>query len=225
MNEAMLAFITKLDNSGSVNELSNKDCKSLIDVVKQLGRLGILMEPETADPSNKQAVPDGAGSMTHLAIFVTTKCNLRCAYCYARGGDTEKTISRDIWRPTIDHFFSTLSADADQGRANRKSVNLSIHGGGEATVEFATLKEIVAEFRGRAHAAGLESSVGMGTNGTYSDSVSQWIIKNNISVNISLDGPRNIQNLLRPFRSGQPSYDVVIRNLQSLVNAGRCVSV
>jgi uncharacterized protein len=40
-----------------------------------------------------------------------------------------------------------------------------------------------------------------------------------------LDGPRDIQNFLRPFRSGRPSYDVVIRNLQSLVKAGRRVSV
>jgi uncharacterized protein len=44
-------------------------------------------------------------------------------------------------------------------------------------------------------------------------------------VNISLDGPREIQNHLRPFRSGQGSYDVVVRNLQALVKASRRVSV
>jgi uncharacterized protein len=225
MNEAMLAFVTKPDNANSFDELSDNDHKGLSDVAEQLHRLGILIAPESADKNDRCGMPERSGSMIHLAIFVTTKCNLRCAYCYARGGDSEKTISRDIWRPAMDHFFSTLNTDTDQGRSNRKSVKLAIHGGGEATVEFATLKEIVAEFCGRASAAGLRPSVGMGTNGTYDDSVQRWIIKNNISVNISLDGPRNIQNRLRPFRSGQPSYDVVVRNLQALVQTGRRVSV
>ena len=100
-------------------------------------------------------------------------------------------------------------------------MNLTIHGGGEPTVEFAALQEIVAEFRGRAQAAKLQPSVVLGTNGTYGDSVHQWILENNISVSISLDGPHDIQNRLRPFRSGQPSYDVVVRNLHGLVKAGR----
>jgi len=225
MNEAMLAFITQPDNAGFLEKLSNQDRKGLAAVTGQLRKLGILMEPETANQSDRRTVPDSSASMTHLAIFVTTKCNLWCAYCYANGGDAGKTISRDLWRPALDHFFSTLNSVAAPGRAARKSVNLAIHGGGEATVEFATLKDIVTEFCGRARAAGLQPSVGMGTNGTYGKSVHRWIVKNNISVNISLDGPRDTQNRQRPFRSGQPSYDVVVRNLQSLVQAGRRVSV
>jgi uncharacterized protein len=225
MNEAMLAFVTKPDDANSFDELSDNDRKGLTDVAEQLHRVGILIAPESADKNDRCGIPDRSGSMTHLAIFVTTKCNLRCAYCYARGGDSEKTINRDIWRPAMDHFFSTLSSDFAGERSNRKIVNLAIHGGGEATVEFATLKDIVAEFCERARAAGLQPSVGMGTNGTYDDSVHRWIIENNISVNISLDGPRDIQNRLRPFRSGQPSYDIVVRNLQALVKTNKRVSV
>lgn len=225
MNEAMLAFITKPDDASSFDELSDNDRKGLTDVAGQLQRVGILIAPESADKSERCGMPDRSGSMTHLAIFVTTKCNLRCAYCYARGGDSEKTISRDIWRPAMDHFFSTLSSGVGGGRANGRPVSLAIHGGGEATVEFATLKVIVADFCGRARAAGLQPAIGMATNGTYADSVHRWIIENNIRVNISLDGPRDIQNRLRPFRSGQPTYDVVVRNLQALVQAGRRASV
>lgn len=225
MNEAMLPFITEPSNAGSLGGLRHNDHKELTGIITQLRRLGVLLEPETAAKSEKAAVPDCSAAMTHLAIFVTTKCNLRCAYCYAQGGDTERTISKDTWRPVMDHFFSSLNAGGPQGKANRKSVNLAIHGGGEATVAFVSLKDIVREFHGRARAAGLQPSVGMDTNGTYHNSVHRWIIENHIGVNISLDGPRSIQNRLRPFRSGQPSYDVVVRNLQALVKAGRRVSV
>lgn len=225
MNEAMLTLVKEPVNANSFDELSDIDCKGFSAVAEQLHRLGILITPGSADKIDRCSIQNRSGSMTHLAIFVTTKCNLRCVYCYAGGGDSERTISRDIWCPAMDYFFSALSSSFAEGRVKRKSVSLSIHGGGEATVEFPILKEIVTEFFSRARAAGLEPSVSIGTNGTYSDAVFQWIIENNISVNISLDGPRQIQNYLRPFRSGLPSYDVVIRNLQSLVKAGRRVSV
>lgn len=225
MNEAMLAFVTKPGNANSFDELSDDDRKGLSDVAEQLHRVGILIAPESADKSDRCSESEGSSSVTHLTIFVTTKCNLRCAYCYARGGDSEKTISGDIWRPAMDYYFSTLICGDTQNRANRKSVDLSIHGGGEPTIEFDILKNIVADFYERARIAGLQPSVGMGTNGTYGNAVHQWIVENNISVNVSLDGPRDIQNRLRPFRSGQRSYDVVVHNLQGLVKAGRYVSI
>jgi uncharacterized protein len=65
----------------------------------------------------------------------------------------------------------------------------------------------------------------MGSNGTYGEEVHRWVIDHKIGVNISLDGPPQAQNLLRPFQGGQPSYDVVERNLKALVAAGRRVSV
>ena len=225
MNDTMLAFIAKPDDTGFLEKLSERDRNGLADVAQRLCKLGILIEPEIANKEDRKTVPRGSASTNHLAIFVTTKCNLRCAYCYANGGDSGKTISRDISRLAMDHFFSTLRSGAAQGGTARKNVNLSIHGGGEATVEFAVLKEIVAEFFARTQAAGLNRSVQMGTNGTYNDSVHQWIMKNDIYVNISLDGPRDVQNHLRPFRSGQPSYNVVVRNLKALVEAGRHVYV
>lgn len=225
MNESMLAFITQPDNPRLLEKLSSRDRKGLAEVAGQLRKLGILIKPGTANLNDRLTASESPAAMTHLAIFVTTKCNLRCAYCYANGGDSGKTISRDIWLLAMDHFFSTLNSSAAQNSAKLKSVNLSIHGGGEATVEFVVLKEIVAEFCARARAAGLKPSVRMGTNGTYPDSVRQWIMENDIHVNISLDGPRDIQNRLRPFRSGQPSYDAVVRNLKALVKAGRHVYV
>jgi uncharacterized protein len=225
MNEAMRAFVSTPNGANSLGGLSDTERNELMNVADHLRELGILIELADAGESDRRIDPTGSVSMTRLVIFVTAKCNLRCTYCYAHGGDSGKTISRDIWCLAMDHFFSTLNFGTVQRTAKHKSVNLTIHGGGEPTVEFATLKEIVAEFCGRARAVGLQPSVVMGTNGTYDDSVHQWIVENNITVSISLDGPRDIQNRQRPFRSGEPSYDVVVHNLQGMVKAGRRVSV
>lgn len=223
MNESMSALVTNPHGISSCDELVEENSNSVGDVIKQLHRLGILIEEgKTCRPDS---MPKTLGLMTHLTIFVTTRCNLRCAYCYARGGDTQKTIGKETWRIAMDYFFAALDSELAKRDVGLKNVTLTIHGGGEPTLEFDILKEIVAEFCDRARALGLRPNVGMGTNGTYGDAVHQWIVDNNITVNISLDGPRDIQNHLRPFRSGQPSYDVVEHNLKRLVETGRPVSV
>lgn len=213
MNEAMLAMLQQPE--GSVRESQTCD---------QMRKLGILVEPRPDGQAKPHPVPAVKPPAHQLAIFVTSKCNLRCAYCYANGGDAGKTISREIWLAAMNHFFSALAADA-QSKHSPKSVSLSIHGGGEATLEFDLLREIVAEFNARAHFAGLRTAIRIGSNGTYGEAVRQWILANSIHVNISLDGPRSVQDRLRPFRSGLPSYDAVVRNLTVLVRAGRQVWV
>jgi uncharacterized protein len=223
MNEAMLQFITRPDDS--LDELSDEERLGLTHLTKHLHRLGILIEPGAVNTTKTSALPDAPGATTTLGIFVTTKCNLRCAYCYAEGGDTKRTISRDTWLLAMNNFFSNLRSSAAEGKAGGKYVRLELHGGGEVTVEFAILKDIVAEFYARAHGAGMKASAGVSTNGTYKDSVHRWIVENSIGVSISLDGPRDVHNFLRPFRGGRPSYDVVVRNIQRLIQSGRYVPV
>ena len=146
MNEAMLAFVTKPANANSFDKLSNKNRKGLKNVVDQLHRLGILIEPDFAGKNESYSNSEGPPLMTELTIFVTTKCNLRCAYCYAHGGDSGKTISRDVWRLAMDYFFSSENLNTIHRSTNNNNVNLTLHGGGEPTVEFAVVKEIVADF-------------------------------------------------------------------------------
>lgn len=225
MKEPMLASLIHHDSANSSNTLSDKESGELSDIRQKLLKAGILVLPGFADESDKNSNSPRSDVTTNLTLFVTTKCNLRCSYCYANGGDSDKTIRKDIWQTAMNHFFSSLRTGMADGKVHSKSIRLAIHGGGEPTTEFATVKEIVTEFRERAKVLGLQSSVSMGTNGTYNDFVHRWILENDIHVNISLDGPRDIQNSLRPFRSGLPSYDTVVHNLQGLVKAGRHVSV
>jgi uncharacterized protein len=225
MNEAMMTFIAQPDKASLLAGMPDKARKELMRVTDSLRERGILMDPIEAGEGAERRQPEDSASLTRLVIFVTTKCNLRCSYCYAHGGDSAKTISGEIWRLAMDHFFTSLHPSPVRGAASRKTVNLTLHGGGEPTVEFSILKEIVAEFRARAHAMGLQPSIAMGSNGTYGSAVHNWILENDVNVSISLDGPRAIHNRQRPLRSGGPSYDVVAHNLEGLVKAGRSVAI
>ena len=223
MNDAMLDLIMKPDTEDAIRGLAEDDRQEWMVVDKQLHQMGILIAPHSTPDKDGRTKGKGAGSTTHFAIFVTSKCNLRCTYCYAEGGDSAKTIDRDTWRIAMDHFFSTQTPDVSAQDGSRRKLKLAIHGGGEPTVEFDVLKEIVDDFSRRVRAIGFEPSVGMGSNGTYGAEVHRWIIENNIGLSISFDGPSH--NRQRPFRGGQPSYDVVVSNLKKLVKEGRSVSV
>lgn len=223
MNKKMLSFLSKPGVENAFAGSSVKTRKDLAGIIEHLCSSGILIEKDT-EKGNTFIESGKSFSMPHLTIFVTTKCNLRCVYCYANGGDSGVTITRDIWMPAMEYFFSILEKKIASGQV-RENAGLSIHGGGEPTLEFQVLKEIVAVFRAKCTEMGLQPVIGMGTNGTYSKSVHKWIIENNINVNISLDGPPDVHNRLRPFRSGKPSFERVVENLKELVMTGRHVAV
>jgi uncharacterized protein len=225
MNESAYALVTNPENQASLSALSGEKRKDLAAAVTHLRKLGILATSEEMDRNGTAPFPEDSATMTRLIIFLTNKCNLRCLYCYARGGDSEISIKEDVWRPAMDYFFATLKTAKNYEAVKKGGVDLNIHGGGEPTVEFSLMKEIIGEFYKRSREEGLHATVVIGTNGTYDKAVFQWIVKNNINVNISLDGPRDIHNRLRPLRSGQPSYDRIIRNLKALVKSGRRVSI
>jgi len=55
------------------------------------------------------------------------------------------------------------------------------------------------------------------TNGTILNSdIMEFIKQHNVTIMISLDGPKRIHDRLRRFRDGRGSYDVIIRNISKL---------
>ena len=57
------------------------------------------------------------------------------------------------------------------------------------------------------------------TNGTlFTQKIIDYFIKNDISILISLDGPKNINDRYRKFRNGRGSFDLIIENINKIKN-------
>ncbi len=225
MSEEMLGVLEQLQNSSDFLADFNLVSEGMTNVVAHLRKYGILIDPEDVRMKEWPGKSLRKASMNRLVIFVTTNCNLRCIYCYAHGGENHKTIGSNVWKLAMKHFFETFDDDRKRKDGVNTKVSLTLHGGGEATLEFAMLKEIVADFLAQAKTLGLNPSITIGTNGTYSDTVHDWIVINNIQVTISLDGKREIQNYQRPFYLGTQSFDIVTDNLRALVAVGSSVAI
>lgn len=140
------------------------------------------------------------------SFFLTTRCNLRCTYCYnreKRSQFVEQDLPLDIARAGIDYYF-----------ANSTSRHIRFYGPGEPTQAFPLMKEIVTYAR---QIATSSLTVELQTNGCFGNDVRAWILDNLNIVWISFDGEPDIQNHNRPCANGKPSAPIIERNVMWLI--------
>lgn len=143
------------------------------------------------------------GKKKQLTVFVTARCNLRCRYCYPEG-DKEKpqTIDIDFVKCGIRDFFF-----------QQDSRMIRLFGVGEPTTEF----ELLQTTRDYAYElAGDDLSVELQTNGVFSHEVAEWIAGNVDVVWISIDGPPEINDKLRPAPEGKGLTYQILENIDYL---------
>lgn len=144
-----------------------------------------------------------------ISIFVTTKCNLNCDYCFTNKNQNEhkgQTISLDFVKKGIDDYFK-----------EKYMRHVRFFGAGEPTVEFDLLKEIhkYAIERG-----GEAVTFEIQTNGAFSDYIANWLKKNINIIWISCDGTPEIQDIHRPFlnpNEGRKTSEVIEKNIRILL--------
>jgi uncharacterized protein len=152
------------------------------------------------------AAPRGT-SIVNMALFVTEACNLRCVYCYEnKNGSfmTEETAFQ-----AVDWLFKQSG--------DMKKINISFFGG-EPFLNFPLIKKTAAYARDKA--GRLDKAVGFGvtTNATVlDDDVIEFIRAYDVNVQVSMDGPRELQDKQRPFADGRGSYDVILPRVKKLL--------
>ena len=141
-----------------------------------------------------------------ISFFLTTKCNLRCVYCYnseERAEVKEKSLSLEIAKAGIDEFF-----------LNNKSRHIRFYGPGEPTMEFDLMCKII-EFAKEKYEY---TTVEIQTNGVFSPKVRKWILENLNIVWVSFDGTPDIQNAQRPLGDKlAPSAPLIEENVKWLI--------
>ena len=143
-----------------------------------------------------------------ISIFVTTKCNLNCDYCFTNKNQNEhkgQTISFEFVKKGLEDYFK-----------EKYMRHVRFFGAGEPTVEFDLLKKI-HKFAIEKGGSGVTFEIQ--TNGSFSDSVAVWL-KDNINIIwISCDGTPEIQDLHRPFLNKddkRKTSEVIGKNIRIL---------
>ena len=159
-----------------------------------------------------------------VTLFPTNRCNLRCSYCYAFGGEGGgngeplTTMSLDVAKRAIDLVARNAKDRAAAGEPIRNFL-VSIHGNGEPFCAFDLIREIVWYGQDLSERIGFPVVFNAATNGVLTEEQLDFVVANFHSVNISFDGLPEFQDANRPVAGGRGSFASVDRTMRRLVEA------
>lgn len=175
-------------------------------VMTYLNSIGFL-KPDPAPPPQ----PNPAYRPTIAVLLLTNRCNLRCTYCYASGGEGSiRDLSPALSRIVIDHVCQNAT---DLGHPH---FDLTFHGGGEPIQAWENLQAAVNYARSK----DLPCRVSLVSNGVWTARQREWILNHLDNLSISFDGTQETQDRQRPFASGRGSFKAVTRTIEVLDQAG-----
>ena len=145
---------------------------------------------------------------TSVSLFLTSNCSMKCAYCYASAGDRHSQIKEEYIKVAINEVIKNALL------LNHKNITVNYHGGGDIGVVWDLVEKTTSFITKKAKENNLKIFFNVGLNGVLSDYQRKWIVKNINSATVSLDGDKEIQNMLRPLKNGRPSFDIVHKTLK-----------
>jgi len=145
---------------------------------------------------------------SNLWFFVSTKCNMKCTYCYASGG-TFKYLQRQIMSKADAKDIVKIIIDL-----LGNYIKTVVFFGGEPLLGFETIIEIVDAIKQNR----IYPKYSLVTNGTIMNKdMADFLKKNNFAVTVSIDGPPSIHDYHRRFAAvNKSSYEVIYKNFAVL---------
>ncbi len=174
--------------------------------------------PRALSPCSTCHAPEGYdGHVEQLTLSVSEQCNLRCRYCLHGNG-------LDWVRSHRDRCMSGPTAFAAVREFLRRSRNIATPSisfyGGEPLLEFDLIRDIVDLVRREGPCADYRFNID--TNGTrLDDAVIEFILREKIHLQVSLDGPADIHDRHRRFRGGGPTHAEIMSGVARLLAASR----
>ena len=144
---------------------------------------------------------DREKEVINLVMNISQDCNLRCTYCFASTGHYKgkrTLMSKEVADKTLTWFF-------EQAKCS-KVLNLHLFGG-EPLINIPLVEYIVEKCKILEKEYSKKIFINVCTNGTILNEKLLKLIKDNeIGMQISIDGPKEVHDKYRPMANGNSSY-------------------
>ena len=148
-----------------------------------------------------------------LCLHIAHDCNLACHYCFAEEGEyhgRRELMSYEVGKAALDFLI------ANSG--NRR--NLEVDFFGEPLMNFQVVKDLVAYGREQEKIHNKNFRFTLTTNGVLlNDEVMEFANKEMANVVLSIDGRKEVNDHMRPFRNGKGSYDLIVPKFQKFAES------
>jgi uncharacterized protein len=172
----------------------------LAELDHTLGTSELLSSLEAWEGQQDPEVKDAGANGVSLVLNVTQICNLACKYCFAGGdgtyGDPVAKISIDQTLPSLREMATKVSS----------SEVFRVHFiGGEPLLYPEGIGLICSYLKDLAQVRGFTAKFHLTTNGTLLTEANIALLARwGISVSVSMDGPPEVMDRVKPSRTGQP---------------------
>lgn len=181
--------------------------------VETLSKLGFLVRDLNEEREHILTIFDEYNKNTKrfdIMAVLNLDCNLSCKYCYENTLKGRHYMSSSTADSLIDYIKRELFS---QG----KTVSIVFYGG-EPLLSFEVLTYVSESLKKAAEEEDLMFSFSIVTNGTLlegkkAEKLAHLGLEN---VKVTIDGPREIHNHYRPFKSGLGTFDIIIRNIKEI---------
>lgn len=147
--------------------------------------------------------------LQQLTIVLTSDCNLRCDYCFVKGGCSAEVISIHVIQQAVDKSCVMANKRGKRGL-------LVTFFGGEPTLEKDLIVQTVDYVREACANSGLVCKFGITTNGVCPESTLEYLIQENFFITVSTDGIPEVHDRHRHFPNGEPTSHILQKNLKFL---------
>ena len=144
-----------------------------------------------------------------MCLHIAHDCNLACRYCFAEEGEyhgRRALMSYEVGRKALDFLI--------ENSGNRVNLEVDFFGG-EPLMNWEVVKKLVEYGRSKEKEYNKKFRFTLTTNGVLlNDEIMEFANKEMANVVLSLDGRKEINDKMRPFRNGKGSYDLIVPKFQ-----------
>lgn len=219
----LLFFSTR---KGSMTLLKKEDLESIEKgTISQqdadtLSKLGILVEDKEVEKTSMAAVLDRISYKNpglNITVVMNLDCNYACIYCY-EGQMKGKIYMSDETAEQLIGFIKEKFTN------NKKFINIDFYGG-EPLLSAGLIKKISAEMKSFTASRGASYTFTIITNSSlFKRRLAEELVELGLqNIKTTIDGPSEIHNSCRPFKTGGGSFEAIIRNIKETCDITKIV--
>ena len=193
--------------------LSESDLQEVLEAVIGLTEAGQLFTEDIYEDYIGE-VKQRKTVVKALCLHIAHDCNLACKYCFAEEGEyhgRRALMSYEVGRKALDFLIANSGS--------RRNLEVDFFGG-EPLMNWQVVKDLVAYGREQEKLHDKHFRFTLTTNGVLlNDEVQEFVNREMDNVVLSLDGRKEVNDSMRPFRNGKGSYDLIVPKFQKLAES------
>ena len=197
------------------NKYNREDIETSVRECNKLKEDGMLFTKDVYENVIEEFSNNRQTVVKALCLHIAHDCNLACKYCFAEEGEyhgRRALMSFEVGKKALDFLI------ANSG--NRRNLEVDFFGG-EPLMNWQVVKDLVAYGREQEKIHNKHFRFTITTNGVLlNDEIMDFCNKEMSNVVMSLDGRKEVNDLMRPTRNGHgSSYDIIVPKFQKFAES------